>query len=138
MIEFISNAWSNFQNSDDEFAHSEWRHYIHERAVLKGFPIAVISSIAAAYLFNCAKVSTGALFGAVNYIALTSLIEVIRAHHDIDKTKAAAILIISGGISLAFMQTLCKTAMTYQTAILLSTAAFAGQLAREFLMKDDI
>ncbi len=93
--------------------------------------------MACALLFNCAKPSTGAIFGTVNYIALTSLIETIRAHHNIDKTKAVVILGISCAISLAFIRTVCKTTMNYQTAALLATASFAGQIAREFLSNED-
>lgn len=137
MIDYISNTYSNIQEWQSDLVQSEpWRYYVQERAVIKGLPIAVISTIAASYLFNCAKVSTGAIFGAVNYITLTSLLEIIRAHHEIDRTKAMVILGISSAISLAFIQTICKTAMSYQTAIILSVAAFAGQLSREFLVTD--
>ena len=140
MINFCSNALSNFSDWTEELSdplESPWKYYTQERAVLKGLPIAMISTIAAAYLFNCAKASTGAIFGVVNYVILTFLIEIIRAHQEIDKTKACVILGISCAVSFAFVQTVCKTSMTYQTAIILGIAAFAGQLSREFLMNED-
>lgn len=144
MIEFCSNTWSNFLEWKEEcvdqasdWLDHNWDYYTQERGVSRGLPIAMISSIAASYLFQCAKPSSAGIFGAVNYITLTSLLEVIRARHYIDTTKACVILGISGAISLAFMQTVCKTAMTNQTAIILATAAFAGQIARSFGMPEE-
>jgi hypothetical protein len=137
MIEYLSNAWSNFLEWKDEvleqqseYLNRSWNYYTEERAVIRGFPIAVISSMAAAYFFQCARPTTGAIFGAVNYLTLTSLSEILRAHHEIDKTERYIILGVSGAISFAFMQTVCKTAMTYQAALILTIAAFGGQLAR--------
>lgn len=80
---------------------------------------------------------TGALFGTVNYLVLTSLLEIIRTHHEIDKPTAVALIGISGSISWAFVQTVCKTALTYQAAIILTTAAFAAQVARRFFVTED-
>lgn len=144
MLDFVSNAWSHVRDwvqGEDEFDagldDSNWTYYVKGRAVLHGLPIAGISTVAAGYLFNCASASTGAIFGVVNYIALTSLLEIIRAHHDIDETKAGVIIGISGAISMAFIQTVCKTNMTYSAAIILGTAAFAGQLTREFFIKQN-
>lgn len=137
MIEYFSNSWLNFLdwkddciNQTSEWLDYNWDYYTQERKVIKGLPIAVISCIAAGYLFQCAQPSPAAIFGAINYITLTSLLEVIRANHHIDAPKACIILGISGAVSLAFVQTVCKTAMTYYAAMILATAAFAGQLAR--------
>jgi hypothetical protein len=144
MLDFVSSAWSHVRDwvqGADEFDAGlddrQWTYYVKGRAVLHGLPIAAISTVAAAFLFNCANASTGAIFGVVNYLALTSLLEIIRAHHEIDKTKAGVIIGISGAISMAFIQTVCKTNMTYYAAIILGTAAFAGQLTRLFYMTEE-
>jgi hypothetical protein len=141
MINFLSNAWSDFVDWKEEtsekaaeWLNHKWDYYTKDRAVIHGFPIAVLSSIAATFLFNCTKRSTAAIFGAVSYLTLTSLLEIIRAHHYVDKTKACIIVGVSSAVTLGFIKTVCKTSMTYQAAIILSIASFSGQLAREFFI----
>lgn len=149
MINYCANVWSNlveFQQEKCEVASQwledhHWTYYTQGRAIFKGFPFAVISAIAGAYLFNCAKPSTGAIFGAANYMILTTLIETILMHDpssDYRAVKGLGLTGLSGVISLAFIRTVCKTEMTYQTACILTTAAFVGQLARDFLMDSDM
>jgi hypothetical protein len=133
------NLLTNISNWIEEISEpyeDSWKYYTQDRAVLKGLPVTIISTTAAAYLLGV-KPSMGAIFGLINYIALTSLIEIFRVHQDIDKTKACVILGVSGAISLAFVQTVCKTTMTYQIAIMLAVAAFAGQISREFFYNDE-
>lgn len=137
MINLLSTTCSNFIQWKDEIleeCEGTWKYFTKERCIPQGFPVAVVSSIAAAYLFNCSKLSTGAVFGAVNYITLTSLLEIVRVHHEIDHAKAGALIGLSGAISMAFIQTVCKTSISYQTSIILGIAAFAGQLTREFFV----
>ncbi len=139
MINCFNNVCSSFQewrqeitDQASEWLDHNWEYYTKERAIFKGLPFAAISTLACTLLFNCTKPAIGTIFGVVNYIILTSSLEIIRKHHEIDKIKALAILGMSGAISLAFIRTVCKTSMSYQAAILLATAAFAGQLAREY------
>ncbi len=144
MIKNISNACSDFLEWKDEvlsrqseWLNHQWNYYTKERAILQGLPIAIITSIATAYLFQCTRPVTALIFGAVNYLAVTTLLEIMRTHHKIDRTQACILLTIGGAMSVAFIQTVCKTSMTYQAAILLTIAAFSGQLARQFFSTED-
>ncbi len=139
MIEYFSNRWSNFTEWTEEIIDQspDLKYYIQDRAVIHGLPVAAISTVAAGYLFDCAKTSTAAIFGVVNYLTLTSLLEMIRSRHEIDKLEGAIIIGVSGVISMAFIQTVCKTSMTYQTAMVLGAAAFAGQVGRLVLSNPD-
>lgn len=144
MITYFSNTWSDFLEWKDEVVEQQsewldrnWNDYTQERAILQGLPIAVISSIAAAYLFQCTSPIAGAIFGAINYLTLTPLVEISHTHYKIDNTQACIILAVNGAISLAFIQTVCKTTMTYQAAAILTIAAFGGQLARQFFSTQD-
>lgn len=137
MINYVSESLSNVNEWCCELQESEnWIYYVHDRAVCHGFPVAVITSGVAAALFNCAKISTGATFGAVNYLALTFLLEAIRARHHIDTAKAVAILAIGSAVSVGFVQTICNTPVSWPAVLALSIAAFAGQLFREYYMTE--
>jgi F-box-like len=103
-----------------------WKHLTDNRTV-QGLPIATISSVAAAYLFNCAAPGSGLVFGAVNYIVLTSLYRFITAPHEIE----ALALVGSGAlITQALLRTVCKVAIGYPAAAVLSLASLVGQLYR--------
>lgn len=131
--EFLSQQRANFQRWKEEVSEQlTENYYIHNRAVLHGLPFATITTLVAGMLCDCAKPSQGAIFGAANYMVLTSLVEIThQPQYKFDeKTKAAILLGISGAVSWAFTQTICKTSLTYKAAIVLSVAAFAGQLAR--------
>ena len=133
MLEFCSKTWSGLCDWKNETIErsEKLRFYTQDRAVHKGLPIAIISSIAAAYLFNAAPLAVGAVFGAVNYITLTSLLEITRSQYiKIDKPIAFAIIAASSAISGAFIHTICKTSISVQTILVLSAAAFAGQIMR--------
>lgn len=135
MLQFCSNTWSDIREWKDETTErlqrsENIRYYTQDRAVLKGLPVAVISSIAAAYLFNCSTLVTGAIFGTVNYLTLTTLLEVIRNVYEIDNKTGAFIIGISSAISLALVRNVCRTPLSIQAAVILSVAAFAGQLLR--------
>jgi hypothetical protein len=107
-----------------------WKHLTNNRTV-QGLPIATIGSVAAAYLFNCAAPGSGLVFGAVNYIVLTSLYRFITAHHEIETNYEALALVGSGAlITQAFLRTVCKVAIGYQAAAVLSLASLGGQLYR--------
>jgi hypothetical protein len=142
MTGYIQSLWSRFQDwkeeafsedSSEGFGHY-WNYYYNERAVLHGLPIAMISTMATAYLFDCAKTSTGATFGLVNYITLTCSLEAIRHHQEIDTITGYVITGINGAVSLAFIRTVCNTEINYQTAIVLGIAAFAGQFFRQYFI----
>jgi hypothetical protein len=138
--EYLSQQWANFQAwKEDVTEQLAENYYIYNRAVLHGFPFATITTLVAGVLFDCAKPSQGAIFGAANYVVLTSLVEIThQPQYKFDETtKAAALLGISSAVSWAFTQTVCKTSLTYKAAIVLSVAAFAGQVARLHYGKSD-
>ena len=132
MLQFCSNTWSGlYEWKNETIERSEnLRFYTQDRAVHKGVHISIISSIAAAYLFNAAPLAVGAVFGAVNYITLTSLLEITRSQYNIDKPAALAIIGASSAITGAFIHTICKTSISVQAILILSAAAFAGQIMR--------
>lgn len=137
MLEYITNSLDNVQEWKNDLIESEnWRYYVRERAVFQGLPIAVISSIAAAYLFQATSIKTAAIFGTFNYVALTSTLELLRKHYQIDPLKGAAIVGLCGVVTMAFLQTVCQINLSYRAIIILSTAAFVGQLARQFFVSE--
>lgn len=139
--EYFSQQWVNLQQWKEEVTEQlAENYYIHNRAVPHGFPFATITTLVAGVLFNCAKPAQGAIFGAANYVVLTSLVEIThQPQYKFDeKTKAMVLVGISGAVSWAFTQTVCKTSLTYKAAIVLSVAAFVGgQLARLHYGKSD-
>src|SRR5262245_13054351 len=98
MLDGIRNLWPGFQEDLPEFEEqTTWKYYIKDRAVLHGLPIAAITAAASAYLFQAVSEKTGAIFGVVNYITLTSIIEVLYDHFENEIPNAA--VIASVGIS---------------------------------------
>lgn len=140
MINYINNLWSDFQDNwgqEELGEQTTWKYYTRNRAVFHGLPIAAITAAASAYLFQATSAKTGAIFGTVNYITLTTFIEAIRAHYEIDPPKAVILVGMACLVSHAMMETIFKASISYQTAIMLGVASFAGQLARDFFINED-
>ena len=110
-------------------------YYITKRAVLHGFPWAIVSSVAMGYIFNSTNLFASAVYGAVNYSVVTLLIEL----HGPLRNEGRSNSYISGGLILgagyaigtAFVQTVLKTNLTYLMAVPLAAGAFMGQIARQ-------
>lgn len=142
MINFFSNTWSTFTNwsddSDNAFSGlSNERYYLKNRAVLIGLPIALISSVAASYMFKCTTHLTATAFGAFNYVILTTLIEIIRKSRDIEKGEALELIGLTGAVSFGFFRMVCNTSLTSKAASILTLASLTGTVARHFFVDEE-
>lgn len=134
---YLQNKESALENVEafkleaTEYLENQWQYYVNDRCIFSGLAISVITTAAAAYLFQGVSPQSGAIFGIVNYTAVTALSESTRSYSNVGQIKMIGILGISYLISKAFMKTVCRVSLSHHKALILAVAAIAGQLYRD-------
>lgn len=122
--------------------------YVKHRNLLWGLPVAVASAAACAFLFKCpvstlglATPWTGAIFGTINYLFVTTLIELTSNiggySTEVQVAKATTIVGLSCLVVTAFMDTVLHVPLSRLWGVSLTIASFAGPLFRVAIDNED-
>lgn len=115
-------------------------HYIKNRAIFHGLPIAIICSIAAGILFGSGAILPtmliSGLFGAFNYTVLTGLVEMAskgRSFEIEDKLRSFLMFCSAYTISHFVFNLLLNNRLTMWATLPLAIGAYAGNKARAYV-----